>query len=102
MEIYTPILFSTDLNLSKGKSDLILEICKKVSATTYLSGTLGRDYLELEIFEANNIEVIFHDYKHPTYAQLHNDFLPNMSVIDLLFNTGKHSIKIISAKNTIH
>ena len=35
------------------------------------------------------------DYKHPIYNQLHGDFIPNLSIIDLLFNEGPNSKNIL-------
>ena len=72
--------------LEGGKSDLLLSICRAVGATTYLSGALGQNYLDVESFERAGIDVLFQDYRHPVYAQLQPDFLPNMAVIDLLMN----------------
>ena len=56
----------------------------QTGATHYLSGTLGRDYLDIPSFEAAGIAVEFQDYDHPTYTQAYPGFVPNMGVIDLL------------------
>jgi hypothetical protein len=60
---------------------------------------LGKDYLDTNKFESEGIEVLFQDYKHPEYTQLWGDFIPNMSIIDLLFNHGPESKKIIMEGN---
>ncbi len=44
------------------KSELVLNLCKEVEATTYLSGMHGRDYLDLPSFDKAGIEVKFHDF----------------------------------------
>ena len=54
----------------------------------YLSGPLGRDYLVPERFEEAGIELRYHDYVHPVYAQAHPGFEPYMAVIDALFCLG--------------
>ena len=51
--------------------------------------------LNLEIFENNNIKIIFEKFQYPTYSQINSQFLPNMSIIDLLFNEGDNSINIL-------
>jgi hypothetical protein len=73
----------------KGKgNDLLVDILKKVNATTYLSGIGAKDYYEPEPFQKAGIDVIWQDFKHPTYPQLYGDFIPYLSSIDLLFNCG--------------
>ncbi|MBU4274577.1 WbqC family protein, partial [Patescibacteria group bacterium] len=54
-----------------------------------------KSYVEEEKFEKNNLKHVFSNFKHPLYPQQFKPFIPNMSVIDLLFNCGKESIKII-------
>ena len=43
--------------------------------------------------------MIFQEYQHPLYTQLYNAFIPNLSVIDLLFNEGPDSLEIILSGN---
>jgi WbqC-like protein family len=42
------------------------------------------------------VEVVWHNYAHPTYLQQHGEFLPYLSVIDLLLNEGGNSLAILS------
>ena len=95
LHIKTKIISSYQLNPKQSKSDLILELCQKVGAQEYLSGPFGRDYLDKKDFDKLGIKLNFHDYSHPTYSQIKTGFLPYMSVIDLLFNQGNNSIKIL-------
>ena len=53
------------------------------------------NYLKKEIFDDANIKVIFERFEHPTYNQIHGKFIPNMSIIDLLFNEGGKAKKIL-------
>jgi len=93
--INTPRILSSSLQVEGSKSDLILNLCKHVGATTYLSGPFGREYLELHKFSDSGIHVEFDDYKHPVYPQQHTGFEPYMSTIDLLFNCGGNSFNIL-------
>jgi len=81
------LLRSSTLNTNGHKSDLLINLCKTLHATKYVSGTLGKNYLELNKFKEENIEVEFQEYEHPVYEQLWGTFLPNMSIIDFLMNT---------------
>jgi len=87
---------SSDLGASGGKSELLLELCTKVGATIYLSGTSGREYLDERPFERAGVEVAYHTFKHPVYPQLGaGRFVSHLSAIDLLFNLGPDSLAVI-------
>jgi len=87
--ISTPMKFSSSLGVENYKgSDLILEICKRVSASRYLCGISGKDYLKLEDFRQAGINIIWQDFTHPEYPQTGDTFLPRLSSLDLVFNCG--------------
>lgn len=90
---------ASELNFEGYKSDLVLDMCKKLGANLYIFGALGKDYAKEENFNKDGIKIYFQDYKHPEYPQLHNGFLPYMSVIDLLFNCGEKSLEILMQGN---
>jgi len=96
--IGTPVDSDSRLSAEFRSTDRIIEICRSFNADTYLSGAGGRAYLEEEKFSGNNITLVYQDFKHPEYGQLFGDFIPYMSVIDLLFNHGKDSINILKKK----
>jgi len=94
------VILASDLNCSGKKGNLMLDICKRVGAKTYVSGISGREYLNIEDFKKSSIEVIFQEFHHPVYNQCHKPFIPCMSIIDLLFNHGDKSLDIINGKDT--
>jgi hypothetical protein len=89
--ITTQIVRLRDLTIDGKKSDLVLNLCRHFGAAHYISGALGRDYLDLESFSAAGIGVEFQDYRHPVYPQLNGEFLPNMAVIDAVMNVGEEA-----------
>tara|TARA_B110000503_G_scaffold140872_1_gene232899 strand:+ start:1598 stop:2284 length:687 start_codon:yes stop_codon:yes gene_type:complete len=91
LKIDTKLLRSSEIQIEGTKSELVLNICKSLKATTYLSGPMGRDYLNLDSFSDAGIKVIFHDYNHVVYQQIHSGFQSHMSAIDLLLNHGPAS-----------
>ena len=93
------LLSSLNIAQETKGSDLILEICKQVGATTYLSGEMGRDYLNPNDFKKNNIQIKFIDNNKTMYQQLWGEFIPLLSIIDLLFNEGPDSLNIILHNN---
>jgi len=93
--ISTKIVRASEIGAIGSKESLILDICKKMGATKYLSGPDGKNYLDLSVWAKNMIKVDFQRYNHPLYGQMFNKFIPNLSVIDLLFNCGPAGIKIL-------
>ena len=93
--ITTPVVYSSDLKIESKKSDLVLDICKSQYASEYLSGSHGKDYLELDKFKQEKINIRFQNYNHPSYKQKQEEFFPYLSVLDLLFNHGTESLNIL-------
>jgi WbqC-like protein family len=91
----TKFVKASDIGVQGKGSELILNLCKATQATAYLSGSQGENYLDEAAFADKNIELIYQDYKHPTYKQLYTGFEPSMAAIDLLFNCGAESLDII-------
>ncbi|MDB4279406.1 WbqC family protein [Paraglaciecola sp.] len=93
--INTSISFSSEEDFQTQKSDLVLEICQYYQTVNYLSGSFGKNYLDNKSFYAANINMEFQDYQHPEYQQLESGFTSHLSVLDLLFNHGDDSLKIL-------
>jgi len=96
--IKTEIVLGSSLDVKGERSDLLLDICKKVGATTYLSGRFGKDYLEESKFRIENIKVVYQEFNHPVYNQVFKPFIPEMSIIDLIFNEGDKSVIILQGE----
>ncbi|MEK6732136.1 MAG: WbqC family protein [Candidatus Omnitrophota bacterium] len=93
--IKTRIVRCSNFLLNSEGTSLIIDTCKKTGADTFLSGKHGKDYLDEEKFRGNSIKLIYQNFKHPCYKQLHGPFIENLSIIDLLFNEGPDSIKLL-------
>ena len=101
-DINIPIVKASDYDFTGYKSDLVMDMCLKLKADKYIFGSKGKEYADVEKFKENNIIVNFQDYKHPEYNQLHGHFKPFMSSLDLLFNEGPNSKKILLSGNIIN
>lgn len=96
LEILKPNFIKASNIKVQGKgSDLILNLCKDVGATVYLSGSQGKNYLDEAAFTHAGIQIKYQNYIHPIYPQLHGEFQPYMAAVDLLFNCGHDSLKIL-------
>jgi hypothetical protein len=87
------VVRSSQLPVSGTKSERILSICTALGVTTYLSGQAGIDYLDLDSFAGNGIEILFQNYLHGEYPQLFAKagFIPRLSALDLFMNVGIES-----------
>jgi len=96
LKIKTNFIRSRDLDCKGSKADLLASICSILDATEYISPPGSKDYLEVsDAFKDIDTNVNYFEYKHPIYEQLWGDFLPYMSIVDLLFNCGDNSINYI-------
>lgn len=98
--IKTPIYWSSDFSTSNEKSQRLLDICKQVGATHYVSGPAAKDYLQIDLFKQEDIVVEWMDYSHYLfYNQLHGTFVHGVSVLDLIFNQGSRASEYIRKKD---
>jgi hypothetical protein len=85
----TRISSSTDYPSGKGRTERLVEICRSLGATTYLSGPAARGYLDETLFASVDISVEYMDYGgYREYAQLYPPFEHAVSVVDLLLMVG--------------
>lgn len=86
--INTKFIRSSEFFTEGKKTDRLINICKHLGATRYLSGPAAKDYIEDDKFENNNIILEYQEYSYPEYPQLFGKFEPHVSIVDLLFNCG--------------
>jgi hypothetical protein len=89
------LMRASELNVKGEGTQLLINIVKEVGGNTYLSGFGGAKYQEEELFKEVGIKLQYYDFTHPVYPQLWSGFVPNLSIIDLLFNCGPESLSII-------
>jgi hypothetical protein len=95
LDMDAELVLSSGLGVSGNGTELLIRICQQLSADMYISGKFGKDYLDEAKFRQQGIHVVYQDCQHPKYPQVYEPFIPNMSVIDLLFNCGDKSKDII-------
>lgn len=93
LAIDTPMIRSSTLVVQGLKSDLNLDICRQMKATSYLSGPSGKDYLDQQSFVDAGIKLDFHRFSPPVYPAQH--FHPGLSMLDVLMNCGPGSRAVI-------
>ncbi|MEO8446794.1 MAG: WbqC family protein [bacterium] len=94
--IKTKMRWSDEFNLLEEKTERLVDICKTTGATDYYSGPAAQAYMNVELFEKENISVHYFDYSgYPVYDQLHGEFTHAVSIIDLIFNEGPNATKFM-------
>lgn len=103
LNIKIPIMMAKDYDLKGKKSDLVLDMCKKLGATSYIFGGEGENYANRESFQNEGIKLIFQNYNHPVYRQHKNQnrFMSHLSIIDLIMNYEKKDLKNIIFQNNL-
>jgi hypothetical protein len=97
LSLNTKVIRASELQANGAKDVLLASICSEVGATEYLSPPGSYEYLkDSDAFKRAAIPISYLKYSHPIYHQMHTNFLPYMSCIDLLFNCGDQAINIIS------
>lgn len=90
--INTVISSSSDYTASKDKNQRLIDICKKSGATVYLTGPLAKQYIDQQLFLENDIQLVWVDYNgYKRYPQQYGKFHHNVTILDLLFNTGQEA-----------
>ena len=90
------IIRSKDLPVKGAKTDLLVSICQYLGYKNYLSAPGSKEYIdESTAFQDVGIKVGYHEYAHPIYSQQFGAFESHMAVVDLLFNEGPESLRIL-------
>ncbi|HPM03571.1 MAG TPA: WbqC family protein, partial [Candidatus Cloacimonadota bacterium] len=86
LNISCKILRASDLDFKLLKSDLLMEHMELFNGDILFCGTLGKNYVNVSKFYEKKMMVEFQNYNHPVYNQRFFDFIPNMCILDLIFN----------------
>ena len=92
-----PMYLESQLSITTKNTARIIDICRALKADTYLSGIGGKEYLDEKQFDLNGIKLLYQDFTHPKYLQCYGPFIPYMSIVDLMFNCGDNSLKILTS-----
>ncbi len=91
----TQFMDSRNMNVDGSSSQRVLDIIRAVGGNIYITGHGAKKYLDHELFEQNRIRVEYMDYQKTSYPQLHGEFTPYVSILDLIANVGKAGKKYI-------
>jgi hypothetical protein len=98
LAIKTETVRSSELGIDGTQTGRLVAICRHFGATRYLSGNAAKTYLQQDLFDEAGVSVVWHDYEHPRYPQLHGEFVPYLSALDMILNLGPESPAAIRGK----
>jgi hypothetical protein len=75
---------SSALQPAGGRQERLLDICRQLGATTYLSGPAARAYIDERLFADAGIALRYMVYDYPPYERGPHPFVPKLSVLDAL------------------
>jgi hypothetical protein len=94
LSINTNILISSDIekNNELRAQEKVIEICKILGADVYINAIGGQDLYSSEDFSSHGIKLKFLKTGEIRYPQFDNEFVPNLSIIDLMMFNSKNAI----------
>ena len=96
--IKTETMRSSDLNVvDDDPNRRLVRICQLLGATEMYEGAAGVDYMDVGMFEAAGVRIVFQHYQHPTYEQFFGPFVSHLSIVDLLFHHGSRCRDVVVA-----
>ncbi|MDE8342811.1 MAG: WbqC family protein [Acidocella sp.] len=85
------------LGIGGSSSRRVLDVVRVLGGTSYITGLGARNYLDHQLFDDAFIRVEYMDYKKMIYPQLHGEFTPYVSILDLIANTGREGVNWIQS-----
>ena len=95
LDIKTELLLSSNLkkdNFLKGE-DKILAICKELEGTEYYNAIGGQELYSFKRFEQSKLKLKFLKTDEIIYKQFNNEFISNLSILDVLMFNSKEKVK---------
>jgi hypothetical protein len=89
---------SRKYSLTQRKAERVKELLLKCGAELYISGPAAKDYLSEEFLAEAGIKLTWMNYDgYLEYPQLYPPFTHQVSIIDLLFNTGERAVNFMKS-----
>jgi len=95
LEIDTELIISSEFNKNNilTNKDKVIHICKLSNANQYINAIGGQELYNKEEFTAHDIELKFIKSHDISYKQFNNEFIPQLSIIDVMMFNSPEEIK---------
>lgn len=95
LEIQTSIAYQSKLGTEDMGDQLLIRLAHECHAREVIMPFLSQNTINCKLFEQNDLKLSFLHYQSPVYPQFWGDYCKNLSVLDLLFCTGREADTII-------
>lgn len=89
---------SRDMGVDGSSSARLRDIVLALHGDVYVTGHGARNYLDHELFERDGIAVRYMNYRCSAYPQLHGEFTPYVTALDLVANCGRAGAAMICSE----
>lgn len=95
LEIHTELILSSTLAKDNNlrSQDKVIAICKLLGGKEYYNAIGGKNLYEKKSFEREGIQLNFLETNEIVYQQFNHEFIPNLSIIDVMMFNDKETIK---------
>jgi len=101
LDIKTPLIVSSFISINHDlkAENKVIELCKARKAKTYINPIGGVELYNKETFKNKGLELKLLKANNITYPQFKNDFVPFLSIIDVMMFNSLEDIKVIINKD---
>lgn len=98
LNIEVEILYSSEIDKDNSLTydDRIIDICKRLDMNCYINAIGGKVLYSKDTFMKQDLELYFINSHMSEYKQFNDNFIPNLSIIDLMmFNSKENLTKLL-------
>lgn len=96
--INTRISSSIEYSSVQGKTARLVDICRQLGGSEYITGPAAKNYLDESLFVDRGINVKYMNYSgYPEYSQCASTFDGAVSILDLVFNVGDQATNFMKS-----
>ena len=95
LDMDTKIIYLSDLQgeTTLKAQDRTIDICTRLDANQYINAIGGQELYSKECFKEENIELNFLQTELVEYTQFKNEFVPYLSIIDVMMFNSKEAVQ---------
>nr|HDM99801.1 hypothetical protein [Deltaproteobacteria bacterium] len=96
IDLHSSYLLQSEIGINKAKgTGLLVAVAEKLGANKLVAPRAGKGRIDISLLKDAGITVQWLDYHSPVYPQLWGEFIKDLSAMDLLFNCGPYSRRVL-------